>query len=578
MPTAESRIRAHLRFLYGEVTGEATWTQLKSRLDHFVATQPRFDEKKQAYHLTQKDVMLITYGDQVHTSGQPPLKTLGYFLRSHLDGLVSDVHILPFFPFSTDDGFSVIDYLAVNPQFGTWDDIESLERDFKLMFDGVINHISRESEWFQGFLRGDERYKDYFIQVDPDTDLSEVFRPRALPLLTPVETSLGKRYVWTTFSEDQIDLNYANPEVLLNIIDVVLFYVAHQASFLRLDAIAFLWKIIGTSCLHLPQTHAAIKLLRAILDVVAPYVVLITETNVPHKENISYFGDDGDEAQLVYNFALPPLVLHSFQTGDARAITGWASDLGLPSNRVTLFNFLASHDGIGITPARGILTQEELDAMVNRVQVHQGLISYRNMPDGSQVPYELNINYFDALSDPAGDEPLAIQVERFVTAHAIMMAMIGVPGIYFHSLFGSLGWVEGVSKTGMKRTINRQKLDLKDIENELAEPNSRRTVVLRRLKSLLKVRTTHAAFDPYQPQQVLDLNPAIFTILRGQSESDQVICLHNVSGETQTAHFDLSNIGKQSAVDMLSGRIITGEHITVIMEPYETVWLDLRQA
>ncbi len=361
-------------------------------------------------------------------------------------------------------------------------------------------------------------------------------------------------------------------------LDIVLFYVANKARFLRLDAIAFLWKIPGTSCIHLPQTHAVIKLLRAILDLVAPNVVIITETNVPHQENISYFGNGHDEAQLVYNFALPPLVLHSFHTGDASVLSKWASGLALPSDRVTFFNFLASHDGIGILPARGILSQAEMDALVGRVQAHHGFISYRNLPDGSQVPYELNINYFDALSNPTSDEPLDIQIDRFVTAHAIMLAMIGVPGIYFHSLFGSHGWAEGVRTTGMKRAVNRQKINRQDLENELVNPYLPRAKVLMRLKVLLKARSQHRAFDPYAQQQILDLNPAVFAILRGDTGKDQAICLHNVSSVAQAVMLDLSRLGKQSAVNMLSGKIHPGGVISLQLEPYQTIWLDLCEA
>jgi sucrose phosphorylase len=574
----EDRMRNHLSLLYGWKASESVWNELKEKLDRFMVAYPELSDPSKTQALTQKDAMLITYGDQVREPGRHPLATLGDFLRTHLGYLVPDVHLLPFYPFSSDDGFSVIDYLQVNPELGTWQDIIDLGRDFSLMFDGVINHISRKNEWFQGFLRGEEVFQDYFIVLEPETDLSQVFRPRALPLLTPVETARGTQYVWTTFSDDQIDLNFANPQVLLNILDILLFYVAHKASFLRLDAIAYLWKIAGTSCIHLPQTHAAIKLLRAMLDLVAPGLVLITETNVPHQENISYFGNGRDEAQLVYNFALPPLVLHSFHTGDARALSSWASSLELPSDRATFFNFLASHDGIGITPARGILSQAEMDALVRRVQEHHGFISYRNLADGSKIPYEMNINFFDALSNPTSGEGLEIQIDRFVTAHAIMFGMIGVPGIYFHSLFGSRSWVDGVAKTGMKRTINRQKFFRKVLDRELADPSLPRAQVLDRLKALLKARSLHQAFGPYSQQRILDLHPSVFAILRGDSWIGQAVCLQNVSQDSLAIHLDLSSLGKRCAMDMLSGSSYQGSDISLQLGPYQTIWIDLLES
>jgi sucrose phosphorylase len=433
---------------------------------------------------------------------------------------------------------------------------------FRLMFDGVINHISAQSEWFKAFLQDDPKYRDYFIAVEGNPDLWQVVRPRALPLLTEFTTPAGVKKVWTTFSADQIDLNYANPDVLLDIVDVLLFYVAHGAELIRLDAIAYLWKEIGTSCIHLPQTHRVIQLLRTILDEVAPHVLLITETNVPHRDNIAYFGDGHNEAQLVYNFALPPLTLHTFRTGDATVLMRWAAGLTPPSNDTTFFNFLASHDGIGLNPARGMLHDDEIDALVQQALAHGGRVSYKHNPDGSIGPYELNINYFDALSDPNQGEALALQIDRFVAAHAIMLALEGVPGIYFHSLFGSRSWPEGVTQLRHNRAINRQKLDRAAVERELSDPKTRRHHVFWRLKHLLQARARSDAFDPYSPQQVIELSRAIFAIERGP-----VLCLHNVSDQPQRVTLDPK---WQHARDLLSAR--RGE-IDLALQPYEVVWL-----
>ena len=493
-----STVRDHLRALYGEQLGAATFERLRTRLERFVS--PARSDRRGV--VTERDALLITYGDQLREPGVPPLQTLVNFCEQHLRDVVSGVHILPFYPYSSDDGFSVIDYLQVDPALGDWDDVARLGQNFRLMFDGVINHISARSAWFQAFLRDDARYRDYAIVVEGQPDLSQVVRPRALPLLTEFETPSGPKQVWTTFSADQIDLNYRNPDVLLDIIDTLLFYATHGADsigaeFIRLDAIAYLWKEIGTPCIHLPQTHRVIQLLRAILDEVAPHALLITETNVPHRDNVAYFGDGHNEAQLVYNFALPPLTLHTFQTGNARILSDWAAGLNLPSKEVTFFNFLASHDGIGLNPARGILSEAEIVALVDRVATRGGLVSYKHNTDGSRSPYELNINYFDALADPNRDESLEVQIDRFMAAHAIMFALTGVPGIYFHSLFGSRGWPEGVMLTGHNRTLNRQKFERVDLERALLDLQSRQNRIFQRLKQLLMARARSRAFDPH---------------------------------------------------------------------------------
>ncbi|MDI1249442.1 MAG: sugar phosphorylase [Lacunisphaera sp.] len=503
-------------------------TDSEARLAALLDRCPRSPGTGATAGLTERDVLLITYADQVRGAGLTPLAALDRFARDHLSGVVSGIHLLPFYPWSSDDGFSVKDFFAVAPEYGTWDDLTRLGGAFDLMFDAVLNHMSAESRWFRGFVAGDPAYRDFFVTVEGAPDLSQVIRPRALPLLTEFSGVGGRRRVWTTFSADQVDLNFKNPAVLMAVLEVLLFYVRQGARFIRLDAIAFLWKEPGTTCLHLPQTHRIIQLMRAVLDEAAPQALLITETNVPHRDNVSYFGDGTNEAQLVYNFALPPLVLHSLQTGDATKLTAWAQSLRLPSDRVTFFNFLASHDGIGLNPARGILSEEEIAALVRRTEERGGFISCKNLPDGSQAPYEMNINYLDALSDPAATEAPELAARRFLTAQAIMLCLQGVPGIYFHSLFGSRGDRPGAEASGIKRRINREKLERARLEGELAEPASLRHRVFAGMRALLQLRRGHPAFAPAARQTVLDLDPRVFAVRRERAEGgDRMLCLHN---------------------------------------------------
>jgi sucrose phosphorylase len=565
-----------LAFLYGKNQAVPLLTRVEKLIADYHACIPARDGE-----LTERDSIFITYGDQVHTQNEKPLQTLNKFCTQYLADVVGGIHILPFYPWTSDDGFSVVDYRKVDSNLGDWEDVSSLQSRFRLMFDGVINHISSQSEWFQGFLRDDPQYRDYFISVDNSPDLSQVVRPRALPLLTPFTTPSGKKRVWTTFSDDQIDLNFKNPEVLLEILDILLMYVERGATFIRLDAIAYLWKEIGTTCIHLPQTHNIIQFLRAALNEVAPHVQLITETNVPHADNISYFGDGMNEAQLVYNFALPPLTLHTFHSGDARILSDWAKTLILPSDKTTFFNFLASHDGIGLNPARGILSNADIDSLVNKVIEHGGLISYKHNADGTQSPYEMNINYFDALSNPisllqppssagkAGFETLDLQVDRFLAAQAIMLSLVGVPGIYFHSLFGSRGWLAGVEQTGRNRTINREKLQLDELQDELADKNSLRSKVFTRYRQLLKARNGTPAFHPHGAQKILDVHPSVFALERISPDGNsRVLCLHNVSA--LEIHF-MTN--QESATDLFTGQSLQVVNIT--LEPYQILWVSL---
>jgi len=593
----EQHLLDHLTFLYGAEQAPTLLEQLRAILAQFRKRPPRLPAAEKCppprERLTERDAILITYGDQVTEPGKPPLQTLTEVLEKYAKSVVTGVHVLPFFPYSSDDGFSIIDYAVVNPNFGDWADIERMGCNFRLMFDAVINHISAHSDWFQEFLKGNPELADHFIVVEEGTDLSQVVRPRALPLLTRVQTGAhGDRLVWTTFSADQIDLNYANPDVLLKVIEILLLYVEKGAEIIRLDAIAYLWKKIGTSCIHLEEAHRVVKLVRTVFDAVAPHVMLITETNVPHQENISYFGDGTDEAQMVYQFPLAPLVLNAFHAGSAWHLSEWAATLETPSDTTTFFNFLASHDGVGVTPALGILSDDEMQGLVEKAKAHRGYVSYRANPDGTQSVYELNISYFDALSDPRAcperrfangrraAEPLELQTRRFLASQAIMLALAGVPGIYVHSLFGSRSYHAGVKQTGHYRSINREKFRRGDLERELADPASLRHRVFYPYLHLIRTRTAHRAFHPNGPQQVLRVHPALFVLLRTAPDgSASLLCIHNVSNAEQPfqANLDSLPFPRSGQVrDLITGTtfpVDASGNLTLRLAPYQVLWL-----
>lgn len=575
-----ARLRKHLECLYSRRSSEDVLKRLLRRLASFIDTHPHLQEERDGSRLDQTDVFLITYGDQMQEPGAPPLQSLDEALSAYAGDVLTGVHILPFFPYSSDDGFSVLEYRKVNPVLGDWADVEEFAAHFRLMVDFVCNHISAQSDWFRAFKAGEAPYTRYFITVDPDTDLSQVVRPRAHPLLTDVETSAGTKHVWTTFSEDQIDLNYANPDVLLEMTDVLLRYVHHGAELIRLDAVAYLWKEPGTRCIHLPQTHEVVKFWRTVLDIVAPRVLLITETNVPHAENVSYFGNGYDEAQLVYQFSLPLLTLHAFQTGDAGTLHAWANALSTPSDETTFFNFLASHDGIGIRPAEGILSREAIQELVRQTQARGGYVSYKTNANGSDSPYELNVNYYDALNDPAADEPQSVQIDRFMAAQAILLSIVGVPGIYVHSLFGSRGWPAGVEQTGRYRTINRRRFAHAELKRELSDPTSRRYHVFRRYRTLIKTRAAEPAFHPHGAQQGLSVDSAFFSFVRvAPDESSRVLCIHNVTNEERRFETDLSRVGISAGTPMTdlitstSYTVDDNDYVHLDVPPYGIRWL-----
>lgn len=535
--------RQRLETIYGPRAEEAL-TAIERAMADMKARLPGQPSSERNTRWDERDIVLITYANQLRAEeiggAPPPLEVLrDWLLREGLDGLINTIHLLPFCPYSSDDGFSVIDYLAVDPDAGSWDDIARLGVDFELMFDLVLNHISQHSEWFAAYKRGEGPYAKFFIEADPSLDLSQVVRPRSLPLLTPVDTDSGEKHVWTTFSADQIDLNYAEPRVLAEMLRILLEYAARGARIVRLDAVAFLWKEIGTNCLHLPETHEIVKLCRDVLAEHAPQTLVLTETNVPHAENVSYFGavdrdrQEGDEAHMVYNFSLPPLLLDAFINGDAVALKAWLENLTPPPPGCAFFNFTASHDGIGVRPLEGLVSPERFDRMIEAVRLRGGKINTRRAADGRDVPYELNITYVDAL---APNEPdIDLHARRFLTSQAVMLAFRGMPAIYFHSLVGTQNDYAGAEESGQNRRINRHKYTLTELDAHLAKVDSLQRRIYDGYRELLAMRIAQPAFHPDAGQEIVDLgNHAILAFKRTSLDGlHTVLVAANFSSDEQ---------------------------------------------
>jgi len=529
--------------------------------------------------------LLITYADTVQKPSEPSLAVMGRFLEARIGKAVTHLHILPFCPSSSDDGFSVIHFRTVNPQFGQWSDLQKLSQSYDLVFDMVLNHVSIRSGWFQDYIAGIAPGRDYFIEADPNNDFSKIVRPRSSPLLTPIQTYTGVKNVWTTFSADQIDLNYANHNVLFEMLDIIMFYIAMGARVLRLDAVAYLWKRTGTNGLNLPETHEIVRLFRDMLALNAPDVRLLTETNLPHAENLSYFGD-GDEAHWIYQFSLPPLLLHALTRGTARYLAAWAEKLPLPPSGCAFLNITGTHDGIGIRPLEGLIPESEIDALVNHIVKLGGRVSTRRTASGADAPYELNSTWFDALGGIAGDTPV-LHMARFLCAQAILMALKGIPAVYFNTLIAAANDHALAGRTGMNRSLNRGKWQLTDLDAMLADPTSTASRSLAAHLRMLKIRAQHPAFHPDAPQKVAAVTDAVLgieraaldgTVLSLPNGTERILALANLGGQPA----DLSRVilqarGWQShgTTDLLTGQRIVSRDGAIALGAYAVIWLVL---
>ncbi len=582
-----------LEFLYGKERAETCFEEVERLMQvHWAHKTPEMIEEERSFdpfhRFTEEDVVIITYGDQHAPSpGVHPLAAMNSLFSVVLQGFANTIHLLPFFPYSSDRGFSVMNFKEVDPRLGTWDDIEQMSLSFKLMFDGVINHCSSQSQYFREFLNGSPAYQDLFIAFDTKDAIDEdhlqlILRPRTSDLLTPFQTLKGVKYVWTTFSADQIDLNYKSEVTLTSILDVLLFYARKGVDIIRLDAATYLWWELGTSSAHLRGTHTLIQLLRSVFDVVAPKVGLITETNVPHADNISYFGNGSNEAHMVYNFGLPPLVVHTIHTGNCRKLSEWAARLEKPSPTCTYFNFLDSHDGIGLLGARGVLSEAEIGAMVKKAQEHGGFVSYRTSREGDKTPYEMNVTWFDVLNDPGGGESSELQVRRFLASRSIAFALAGVPGIYSQSFTGSQ-LVDAVdpSELDEPRSINRRASNPEKMVELLSDSGSVASRIVRTFRRMAEKRNTNASFHPNGDQDVMTGNDAVFTVLRQAPDgSRKVLCLTNVTGESQHLRLSQERVGvtADNWRDLLGERGVTVQrgHFDIDLDPYQIMWLEVK--
>lgn len=573
----EQRVIRHLETIYREVPLVTPVSEIACRL--LAEMRLGADTEAPAPHRNlwdQTDVAVITYGDTILRDNERPLHTLHTFLNEHMQGVINFVHILPFFPWTSDDGFAVLDYSTVNEGLGDWRDIEAIAGDFRLMSDLVINHCSSRSMWFENFKQGKDPGRDYFVTASPDDDLSEVVRPRTSPLLMPVETAEGLKHVWCTFSHDQVDFDFSNPKVLEEFVRIIRQHLDSGVKVFRLDAVAFLWKKLGTRCINLEETHEVIRLLRTLIEHAEPDVVIITETNIPNRENLSYFGN-ANEAHAIYNFSLPPLLVYSLVSGDCKYLSQWLMTMPPAQNGTTYFNFIASHDGIGLRPAEGLLRDEEIDSFIETMQRFGGRVSWRSQADGTSKAYEINISLFDALKGTMeGEDPLGF--DRFICAHAVMLGLEGLPAFYIHSLLGTRNDYARVEHTGHNRSINRHQWNLDQLDEALADESSHHRKVFDQLRRLISIRTAQPAFHPSATQFTLQMGCELFGFWRQSMDRRQsIFCIYNISAKPRELYLsDINLIVTDHWRDLISGEEYPEGNEMVLLAPYQAVWISNR--
>lgn len=570
----EKRVYKHISRIYkGSLESDAVAQLSDNLVEHVIASEQNLPK-----HITEagaawseSTMVLITYADTIEDNNKLPIKSIHNFMKEYCSNIFDIVHILPFFPSSSDKGFAVMDYYTVYHRFGQWSDILNISRDYGVMADVVINHGSSKGLWFKNFIRGKGKGHNYFLNFDEKFDTSKVTRPRTSELLNPIETSDGKKYVWSTFSSDQVDYNFSKPEVLYEFVLIIIFYLSKGISVFRFDAVAFIWKKIGTSCINLEKTHEIVRLFRTLLTFLSPKSILVTETNTPARENVSYFGN-GNEAHWIYNFSLPPILIYSILSGDSSYLEKLTMSMP-PSQRGTSYlNFIASHDGIGLRPAESFLTKDEISRFINLMEKNGGKVSYRSNHTDTPEPYEINITLMDAMSESFNKDTSFI-INRFICIHTIMLSLEGVPAIYIHSLFGSHNDYDLYNYTKQNRSLNRGKIKYSDIKYSNNKNKSIR--LFNELKKLIQIRKKQVAFNPNSVQFTLHLGNKLYGIWRQSLDKKQsIFCISNLTDSlTKFSLLDINLAGSDQWRDLLSDIKVDDTTIDIELAPYQTIWL-----
>ena len=571
-------LRLSLREIYPEHSEQeinSVWSQLLQILDPFCVDKGT-DELEIESIWDSSSVVLITYPDSIYRKDESTLKTLTEFVKNRLGGLSSVIHVLPFLPSTSDGGFAVSNHEKIDDTFGNWNDLKDLSSKHKIMADLVLNHVSSSHPWVHQFIKSEDPGPSYIVSPSETNVWENVIRPRNTSLFTNINTKQGFKSVWTTFGPDQIDVDWRNPHIFLEFLKLLVRYITNGADWIRLDAIAFIWKEPHTTCLHLDPVHSIVKLLNKCLKIIKPSAVLITETNVPEKENLSYL-IEGNEANLAYNFTLPPLLLEAIYTGKTDLLKSWLSTWKELPRHTSLLNFTSSHDGIGLRALEGIMDDQRIHNLLVESEKRGGLVSHRRLSNGDDQPYELNISWWSAMSNEGSDNTV-FQFERFLLSQLFTLSIKGVPAFYLPSVLASPNDIDSFRKTGQRRDLNREKFEANQLLDVLKNFDSPASKNISYLTHIVKVRSRLKAFHPEASMKCISTNIDNCIILQRGLDEDSVYVICNMSSN----FLSISPLNQINSLELTPEKRlldnITGSYFnadTFKLNPYQVVWLTL---
>jgi len=547
--------------------------QLLQILDDFLE-KSAYEEIRGKERWNESHSVLITYADSIYKNGEATLITLNGLLSKHFGSLSKVVHILPFLKSTSDGGFAVSSYDYLEEKFGGWDDLKNISKNHDLMADLVLNHVSSSHPWVQQFIKTQEPGISNVFSPKQNLDWSNVVRPRSSSLFSQINTEDGPKQVWTTFGPDQIDLNWHNPKITIEFLNLIINYLSYGIKWFRLDAVGFIWKESGTTCLHLPKAHSIVKLLRVLLNNLLDEGVLITETNVPQKENLSYLITE-DEAHMAYNFPLPPLLLEAIITSRADILNSWIFDWPILPEDTTLFNFTASHDGVGLRALEGLMNEQRIKELLINCEKRGGLVSHRRLSNGDDKPYELNISWWSAMEDSSRDVK-RFQYERFILSQLFVMALKGVPAFYLPALLASENDIKSFSMTGQRRDLNREKFKSENLLAALNNPESNANKNLKYLRNAMDVRSELKQFHPCSEMKCLSKGRSDIVVIKRSKGPESVFAIHNMTENKINYQLNDNDLPKINDNDFNTYDFLTStkyNYKNISLDPFQVIWL-----
>jgi len=546
-------------------------------------------EKDHNWFLSQKWVGMALYCNGFADNLTGVREHLGYFQELGVNML----HIMPILRCPegrSDGGYAVSDFRQIDPRIGTLEDVQALAdemraRDILLVLDVVVNHTSNEHEWARKAREGDPVYQDYYYTFDSRTvpDMFEQSLPEIFPETSPGNFTWDEemgRWVMTVFNDYQWDLNYSNPAVFIEMLDIILFWANQGADILRLDAVAFLWKKIGSTCQNEREAHLILQLLKDCCQVTAPSVLFIAEAIVAPVEVIKYFGEDAviaKECEIAYNATFMALLWDAMATKNSRLLNQGIKSLPVKLERATWLNYVRCHDDIGLGFDDNDISLVEYEPASHRKFLIDYYTGNFDESHARGVPFGHNEKTGDArisgsLASLAGlqyalerDDPDAMDdaIKNILLIHSLIMSFGGLPLLYYGDELGTLNdfsYLDDPLKAGDSRWVHRPHIDWERAENRNI-PGTIEYKIFSALKRMIAVRKEIEVFADFNNRELIDVdNPHLFVFGRYNltKQAEDVLVVANFDGTPQ--HLDLGDTGNWGSshygrlIDLYSGQ------------------------